>query len=228
MSFHCKDLPVVRLLGPLHVTVAGEVRPLKGRKQQILLARLALADDKPVLIDTLIADLWGADPPGSANRALQVHVSRLRTLLQCPIENVNNVAYRLPRAEFASDVGEFLTLCERGRTEAADGDFPAAATTFETALGLWRGEALGDLADLDAVRSMALRLEEARNQALSDWVEACIENDQTEEVIGELQSLLESDPLQEHRWRQLILALHRSGRHGEALGAFRQARQIFI
>lgn len=228
MSFHRGDLPVVRLLGPLHVTVAGQVRAVKGRKQQLLLARLVLADGKPVLIDTLIADLWATDPPGSATRALQVHVSRLRTFLQCPIENVNNVAYRLPRAEFTSDVREFLALSERGRTEAAGEDSTAAVATFETALGLWRGAALGDLAELDAVRSMALQLEENRNQAFSDWVEACIDNDQTEKVIGELQSLLESDPLQEHRWRQLIRALHRSGRHGEALSAYRQAQQIFI
>src|SRR5690625_3231089 len=228
MSFHRSELLVVRLLGPLQVTVAGEPRAVPGGKQQLLLSLLALADDQPVLIDTLIAGLWGSAPPRSATRALQVHVSRLRTVLQCPIENINNVAYRLPGAAHVSDVREFLTLSERGRAEATAGELLAAAATFETALRLWRGSALGGLAECYAGRAEARRLEEARNQTRSEWVEAGIETDQAEGVIGALRSSLEHDPLQEHRWRQLVLALHRTGRHGEALNAYRQARQVFI
>lgn len=220
--------PRLELLGAVQATLDGDPLPVRGHKQHVLLSRLALAGGKPVSVDTLIDDLWEESPPADAGSALQVHVSRLRSALSVEIELVNGSAYRLATDEIQTDVQEFARLCAQARSESAVGDGAAAVRSFEQAFRLWRGPALGALGRDTALRAVALRLDEGRDRAIDDWVEACLDAGRADDVVGELRSALDRDPLQEHRWRQLILALHRCGRHGEALDADRRAREVFI
>jgi DNA-binding SARP family transcriptional activator len=67
-----------RILGPLEVTHNGGTLPIRGRKLQALLALLLLNAGEVVSRERLIDELWGDDPPSSAAKTLQVHVSRLR------------------------------------------------------------------------------------------------------------------------------------------------------
>ena len=71
----------VRLLGEVAVTVDGSPAPQMIGRQQALIARLALAEARPVPVDQLIEDLWNGRPPSSAANALQVLVSGVRKLL---------------------------------------------------------------------------------------------------------------------------------------------------
>lgn len=220
--------PRLLLLGPVQVTRDGTALPIRGHKQHLLLARLALAGGKPVSADALVDALWESDPPTEAGRALQVHISRLRSALGVGIELVNGAAYRLEPGALDTDLDQFLRLCEEGRAAGAGGDRATAVSTFDRALGLWRGPALGELGESNALRADALQLADGRNRAIDDWVQACLDTGRADDVIGELRSSLDQDPLQENRWRQLILALHRCGRHGEALDAHHRVREVFI
>lgn len=220
--------PLILLLGPLQVSLDGAQRQVRGVKQNILLARLSLAAGRPIPIETLIEDLWEGRPPRDPGRALQVHVSRLRSALEIEIELVNGAAYCLAPECFDTDALHFSRLCDQARAETSAGAPAVAATTFTAALDLWRGAALGELAERGALRSAALRMEEERDRAVHEWAEACLGCGRSEDIISDLRASLDRDPLQEHRWRQLILALHRSGRHGEALAMYRQARETFI
>ena len=67
-----------RILGPLEVMDDGRELSIRGRKLQALLALLLLNAGETVSRDRLIAELWGDDPPATAAKTLQVHVSRLR------------------------------------------------------------------------------------------------------------------------------------------------------
>ena len=67
-----------RILGPLEVLDNGREVSIRGRKLQSLLALLLLHAGEVVSRDRLIDDLWGDDPPATAAKTLQVHVSRLR------------------------------------------------------------------------------------------------------------------------------------------------------
>src|SRR5579875_603032 len=70
-----------RVLGPLEVEVGGRALTLHG-KQRDLLGILLLRPGDVVSTDELIDELWGDAPPPTAANTLQVHVSRLRRLLE--------------------------------------------------------------------------------------------------------------------------------------------------
>ncbi len=70
-----------RLLGPLEVSERDRALALGGVKQRSLLAVLLLQANELVSTDRLIDQLWGAKPPVTASKAIQVYVSRLRKSL---------------------------------------------------------------------------------------------------------------------------------------------------
>src|SRR5689334_4152446 len=71
----------LRLLGPLEVCRDGEPIALPGSASQRVLAALGLHAGDWLSAERLIDDVWGDRPPGSARKALQMHISRLRGAL---------------------------------------------------------------------------------------------------------------------------------------------------
>jgi DNA-binding SARP family transcriptional activator len=67
-----------RILGPLEVTDEGRTIELAGLKQRTLLCTLLLEANRVVSMSRLIEALWDDDPPETAVKAVQVHVSQLR------------------------------------------------------------------------------------------------------------------------------------------------------
>jgi DNA-binding SARP family transcriptional activator len=70
-----------RLLGPLEVSERGRPLALGGVKQRSLVAILLLQANEIVSTDRLIDQLWGATPPATCAKSIQVYVSRLRKQL---------------------------------------------------------------------------------------------------------------------------------------------------
>src|SRR5438309_6437211 len=66
------------LLGPVEAVVDGRSIPLPAAKPRALLAVLLLSRNRVVSSGELIEELWGENPPDTASKALQVHVSQLR------------------------------------------------------------------------------------------------------------------------------------------------------
>ena len=64
------------------------------------------------------------------------------------------------------------------------------------------------------------RLEELRLVAQEDRLDALLAAGRHSELVGELEALVESQPLRERLWGQLLLALYRSGRQADALDAY--------
>ncbi|MEO3859798.1 winged helix-turn-helix domain-containing protein [Acrocarpospora sp. B8E8] len=75
---------LIRLLGPVDVTVAGTAKPLPGLRRKAVLARLALRPGEVVSVDQLIDAVWDGEPPATAVNSLQSHVSYLRRALGAP------------------------------------------------------------------------------------------------------------------------------------------------
>jgi DNA-binding SARP family transcriptional activator len=80
---HVNTLPSVELgvLGPLQVRQDGAPVTVPGAKPRAILTMLGLHNGSVVSADTLIELLWGDDPPRTAAKALQTHISSLRRTL---------------------------------------------------------------------------------------------------------------------------------------------------
>ena len=70
-----------RVLGPLEVWDGGRPFPIRGTRQRALLAMLLMRANEVVSSDRLLDELWGAEPPATGTKALQVRISQLRKAL---------------------------------------------------------------------------------------------------------------------------------------------------
>jgi DNA-binding SARP family transcriptional activator len=218
-----------RILGPLEVVVAGRGLPLGGAKQRAALAMLLLHRNQVVSRARLIEGLWGQEPPASAGHTLEAYVSRLRRAL-LTVEASPRLITRAPGYLLAVEAGEldldrFQAALDRAGTAISGGDPPAAAAALRDALAMFRGAPLEDLTYAPFAQGEIPRLEELRLTAVERRIDADLACGRHQELAGELESLVAVHPLRERFWAQLMLALYRSGRQGEALGAFERARR---
>src|SRR4051794_9746008 len=214
-----------RILGPLEVLAPDGPVPLGGAKQRAVLAVLLLHANEVVSTDRLIEALWGEEPPDTASKALQVHVSQLRKALGAEVINTRPPGYSLDIAADALDLARFRSLHEEARAIA--GSDPAGARDLLVrALALWRGAPLADLTYAAFAQGDIARLAEIRLAAIEDRIAAALALARHSELVAELEPLIQAQPHRERLRAQLMLALYRSGRQAEALEAFRAARAV--
>lgn len=213
----------VALLGPVEVLVAGRPVPITAHKERGVLGLLALRAGSSVSVGQLVEGLWGDDPPRSAPKALQTYVANLRRLL--PPGTIETVpgGYRAELAAMDVDALRFVRmLTDAGAS--VETDARAAIELLGAALGLWRGIALIDIRDWPPGAAEAARLDEMRRSAQELLVDAQLASGLHGVIIGDIEALVAAEPLREHRWAQLITALYRSGRQGDALRAYQRLR----
>ena len=182
---------------------------------------LVLAAGVPVSRDRLIDELWGDDPPSSAVSAMHVHLSKLRVLLGGLLVREPS-GYALAPGGFELDVCRFDALVEQARDDPG-----RAAGLLTEALGLFRGDPLCDVACERSVAQWRRTLEAKRLKATVLRVDAELADGAATELLIELERLTDEHPFEEQLWGQLILALYRAGRAGEALEAFQRIRRRF-
>lgn len=214
-----------RILGPVEVKLDGSVVALGGRKQRALLALLLLHANEVVSRDRLIEALWGERPPPSVHQSLDSYVSRLRGALGQERLVRRPPGYVLVVDPDELDLARFEALVAAGRDARAHGDAADASSTLRDALALWRGHALADILYEPFATVEAERLEERRLAALEERIDADLAAGQGRELVPELEALVQAHPLRERLLGQLMLALYRGGRHGDALAVLQSARQ---
>jgi YVTN family beta-propeller protein len=209
-----------RILGPIEVASNGETLAIGQGKQRAVLALLLLGAGEVVSSDTLIDELWDGRAPATAQKSLQVYVSRLRKVLGDGIIVTEARGYKLDVAPEAVDLHRFERLVSEAREQLP----PVAATTLRDALSLWRGGALADVADQPFAQRPIARLEELRLTAIEDRIEADLALGRHGQLAAELEGLVQQHPYRERLRAQLMLALYRMGRQADALAAYRDAR----
>jgi predicted ATPase/DNA-binding SARP family transcriptional activator len=219
------------ILGPLTVrSAAGEPVIIGGPRPRALLALLLLDAGHLVSTDRLIDGLYGATPPPGAANALQSQVSRLRRTLRTAgaaehILEFHPAGYRLAVDPDQVDSHRFGRLAAEGRQALAAGDQQFVADLLREALDLWRGPALGDLADAPFAGAARARLDQQRLAAVEDHAEAELALGNYAEVLDELQEAVAANPLRERPHAQLMRALHGLGRTAQALTVFADIRR---
>ena len=217
-----------RILGPLQVFVGGEERAVPGEKLQVLLATLLLEANRPVSIDRLIDELWGDRPPATARESIHAHVARLRRVLTAdgsasPLRNEGR-GYILDVEDDQLDASRFRATLAAAHDERREGRLAAARELYGQALALWRGPIL-DGVPLERADLERSELEGLRVTALEERIDVDLELGRAGELVPELERLVQSDPLRERTWGQLMLALYASGRQADALAAYQKARR---
>ena len=215
-----------RLLGPLEVLRDGEPLPLGGERQRGLLALLLLHANELVTTEHLAEQLFGADASEASIRAVRVAVSRLRRLLDDETVATGPGGYLLRADPDQLDIAEFEALVAEGRVALSGGDAAAAGGSFRSALALFRGRPLTDLALIEFVQPEVRRLEELRLSALMDRIDVDLVLGSGSELVPELETLVQANPFQERLRGQLMLALYRSGRQNDALEVYRRTREL--
>src|SRR5689334_1120621 len=218
-----------RLLGVVEADVNGRPIKLGWRQERCLLALLLLEGGRPIHSQRLAELVWEGEPPSDARAALQVVVARLRSHLNAADAATHGVrlltkgdSYALEVPPENVDVGRFRLLVVRARGLPPS---ERAAALLRTALRLWRGPALADVAGPWLRQRIIEPLEEQRLTALEELMEIELAAGRHHERIAELTQLVAEHPLRERLRGQLMVALSREGRRVAALDSYEQLRR---
>jgi DNA-binding SARP family transcriptional activator/pimeloyl-ACP methyl ester carboxylesterase len=218
----------VNLLGSLQVDGSPAGTVLGAAKERSLLAALALNPGGVVPVDSLIAALWGEDPPAAARKTLQTYVWNLRQALGADAIATEPPGYALRIAPGDVDVGRFRALVRDGEAAMAAGDPAKASAVLGEAVALWRGEPFSGVAEHTGLAGEAVRLKQEYLSALETRISANLAAGRHTELVGELEALVRDHPFRERLWGYLMVALYRCGRQADALATYRRARELLV
>lgn len=240
----------IDVLGTLDVRENGvSIAPTAPKPRQ-LLALLALHADRVVPVAALVDELWSGRPPRSVRTTLQTYVLQLRELItlalhqpgaapaDAPSPSAGRSAkdvlatvpggYLLVSGGGGSDVREFERLAGLGYRAMDAGDHKDASRLLREALLLWTGPAFAGVPAGARLETEARRLEESRLCALDQRIEADLRLGRHRELLAELTVLTSRYATHENLHAQFMLALHRSGRRGEALDVYHRLRATLV
>jgi predicted ATPase/DNA-binding SARP family transcriptional activator len=209
---------------PVELGVFGPVdaRGPSGRigltraKERVVLAALALYHGRVVSTDRLVDALWAERSPSHPEKALQIHVQRLRAALGAEVVETRSDGYALgPGVVVDAELFE------------AEVNGNVSAQGLRAALARWKGEPYVDLGEWGPAELERIRLSEVRDHALETCLALEIEAGVGATCIAELEAMVADKPLRERRWFLLMTALSRHGRIADALGAYQRARNVF-
>ena len=208
-----------------------------GPKEQLVLAILLASAGTSVSVGSIVDAVWGERPPRTAERTVHAYVARLRRALEAEvgpdrrhavIETVGR-GYRL-RHRAGSDRRGSVRAARAGgrgparRRESGHRGDRASSTR-------WRS---GGVTPMTVCRTSGraprrrARLEGLRLVAVEDRVDADLAAGEAAALVPELEAAVGEQPFRERRWAQLMLALYRSGRQGEAIDAYQRARRALV
>lgn len=228
-----------RVLGPLavwHGPTAGRLTAPKPRK---VLALLLVRAGVIVPVDTLIRELWGDEPPASAQTTLQTYVLQIRRMLARTVgvdstEVARELLVTAPDGYLVQlhghdlDLHQYERLTAEGELALDRGDGQVGSCLLGQALGLWRDTALADVRLGPVLKVDVCRLAEHRLATWQKRIDAELRLDRPHAVLGELSSLAAEHPLHEDLQAQYMVALYRAGRRTDALKAFHRLRATLL
>lgn len=231
----------IEVLGALSVREKGRSIAPSAPKPRQVLALLALNADQLVPVSQLVEELWGQKPPRSSRTTLQTYVLQVRDLIGEALaggpdegRSAKSVlvtlpgGYRLETEGGTVDFREFERRAGAGYRAMDAEDYSQAAARLRDALSLWSGPALADVQAGSQIGMQIERLEEARLCALDQRIEADLRLGRHRELLSELTVLVSRYRTHESLHGQFMLALHRSGRRGEALNVYQRLRNTLV
>lgn len=219
-----------RILGPLEVRLSGKPVRVPGIRQQKLLVLLLLEVNRVVTTDRLVDELW-TTPPRSVRQQVHNAVASLRSALTAPGEDVQivttDVGYRLDTPADSVDAHVFRRLMDESLAAESSESPHEAIRLLESALNLWRGEALAGL-NGTTIGNAGLSLTERHLTATERLLSLRLKAGEGASLVDELSRLVAEHPMRQGPRGHLMLALHRSGRQPEALAVYDEGRRLVV
>ncbi|MFF4371660.1 BTAD domain-containing putative transcriptional regulator [Streptomyces sp. NPDC001594] len=222
--------PCVGVLGPLEVRLSersGTEVSVGGTRVRSLLAALTAQLGEAMSTERILKEVWGDNRPTTDRKAVAVAVLRLRRVLgdregQWLLTRPSGYVLDIPPDHL--DALRAERLVREGKAALAAGDPRTASRHLASALAEWRGDPYAGAEATSTVSRRTIELEVLKAEAVEARIDAELELGNHQELLGELRSLTTANPLHEPHWRQLLLALYRSGRQADALAAYTTLR----
>jgi DNA-binding SARP family transcriptional activator len=219
-----------RILGPLEVLTPAGWTAISASKWRSLLACLLVRPGQLVSTETLMFELWGDNPPSTANNMVSIYVHRLRKEVIGDTDGKVLVhrapGYLLRVSPGDVDLQVFESLVASGRAALASADPERAVGLLGEALGLWRGPLLADVLPSPLLEAHVGHAAELWLDTTELHIEADLACGRAAQVVTGLRGLVARHPLRERLWALLMRALEEAGRRAEALDTYARARQV--
>ncbi|MEO6084843.1 MAG: BTAD domain-containing putative transcriptional regulator [Umezawaea sp.] len=208
------------LLGDVRARSEAGPVDLGPMRARCVLVALLVDANHPVTADALIKRVWGDRPPATARGTLSTYLTHVRRTVADPDVRVERRrdGYALVIAPSQVDLHRFTDLATRARAAADD---RLADIHFTEALGLWRGDALTGL-DTRWAEEVRTALARQRLAAELDHADVRLRLGAHSDLVPPLTARAAEHPLDERLAGQLVLALYRAGRPGQALAHYRR------
>lgn len=211
----------VEVLGITCLTqIDGTAVPLARGRLRALLALLALHRTRAVTVDEAVDELWESPAPATVGKALQGLVVALRKAAGAELVRTEGASYRLGPVRL--DVDAVEANVATARELLAMQEVEQARRTLRTAQSMFRGSPYEDLPDCPDAAIERARLDAVRATVTDLLVDVRLAAGEHLLLVPDLEATVARDPLAERHWRQLALALYRSGRPADALAACRR------
>ncbi|HEY0497194.1 MAG TPA: BTAD domain-containing putative transcriptional regulator, partial [Kutzneria sp.] len=224
---------LVTLLGALQAEVDGRELELGPPKQRALFAQLAVRRNQVVSRTELVDGVWGEEPPESVRGIIHTYVSKLRQTLagdrkatarESVLASVGS-GYRLALEPQNLDVWRFEHAFQQAGQARTANDVERAIAHWDEGLKLWQGAPLPGVPGPFA-ESQRQHLEELRLAAIEDRAETLLSLGRESEVVVDLRTTVEDNPLRERLRALHMIALYRGGRQAEALEHHDRLRRL--
>src|SRR4051794_5367189 len=180
---------------------------------------LALAAGDAVTRQQVVAGLWGTRPPEDPVSSLASLVERVTATLPQLRSDDEVLTLAVSRAEVDALVFEDELAAARSTADPAH-----ASALLESALGLWRGEALAGLRDVPFAADAAQALDERRLDAVGAHGAWALRLGHHRARAEGLRGLVGAPPTRQQLWALLMTALYRDFRAEEAVAVYAEAR----
>lgn len=222
-----------RVLGPIEALNGGQLLPLGGVRERLVLATLLLAEGRQVPMQRLIDLVWN-EPPRTAKQQVHNAIAGLRRRLaphDPELITTTPSGYALDAGQHTVDALQFRRLVGEARSAAIDDGPRAGIDLLHEALSLWRGEPLSESASspqTDQLESARQGLREDRIAAVDQLVDLLAASGNHDEVLAMTATRLNEDPWHERLHAYRLRALASTGRRAEACEAYRALHRRFV
>jgi len=138
----------------------------------------------------------------------------------------HQAGYRILVGKGELDAVSFRDLAARGRVALDRGQPEDAARLLTRACNLWREPPLADLPDTPSMRLTAEGLLDHWRDVREWLLDARLGLGEHHGVLEQVRAVIAADPLAEHPYVQLMLALYRCGQKSAALAAYARLREL--